>query len=235
MRQESLDLGLKPSQSLDNFYPGPNGAVLQMLVDWLSVIKGQAQVRPTPIYLWGEAGSGKTHLLKAVMNAAQASGLQAFFINARDLNSMTTLDFDPRWQLMVLDDLHGLDPAKESVIFNWFIHALLPKDGLYRAILVSGDRPATDLVVREDLRTRIAGGMVCGLKVMSEQERREVLIQQANLRGLSLRGEVLDFMLARFSRDLSSLVGWLDQLDRYALQTQRPVTIPLIKDMLEDI
>jgi DnaA-homolog protein len=235
MRQESLDLGLKPSQSLDNFYPGPNGAVLQMLVDWLSVIKGQAQVRPTPIYLWGEAGSGKTHLLKAVMNAAQASGLQAFFINARDLNSMTSLDFDPRWQLMVLDDLHGLDPAKESVIFNWFIHALLPKDGLYRAILVSGDRPATDLVVREDLRTRIAGGMVCGLKVMSEQERREVLIQQANLRGLSLRGEVLDFMLARFSRDLSSLVGWLDQLDRYALQTQRPVTIPLIKDMLEDI
>jgi len=235
MRQESLDLGLKPSQSLDNFYPGPNGAVLEMLVDWLSVIKGQAQVRPTPIYLWGEAGSGKTHLLKAVMNAAQASGLQAFFINARDLNSMTTLDFDPRWQLMVLDDLHGLDPAKESVIFNWFIHALLPKDGLYRAILVSGDRPATDLVVREDLRTRIAGGMVCGLKVMSEQERREVLIQQANLRGLSLRGEVLDFMLARFSRDLSSLVGWLDQLDRYALQTQRPVTIPLIKDMLEDI
>jgi len=235
MRQESLDLGLKPSQSLDNFYPGPNGAVLQMLVDWLSVIKGQAQVRPTPIYLWGEAGSGKTHLLKAVMNAAQASGLQAFFINARDLNSMTTLDFDPRWQLMVLDDLHGLDPAKESVIFNWFIHALLPKDGLYRAILLSGDRPATDLVVREDLRTRIAGGMVCGLKVMSEQERREVLIQQANLRGLSLRGEVLDFMLARFSRDLSSLVGWLDQLDRYALQTQRPVTIPLIKDMLEDI
>jgi DnaA family protein len=151
------------------------------------------------------------------------------------LNKVQSLDFDPHWQLMVLDDVHLLNPAQEAVVFNWFIHALLPKDGLYRAILLSGDRPATDLRLREDLRTRISGGMVYGLKVMNEEERREVLIQQANLRGLSLRVEVLDFMLARFSRDLSSLVGWLDQLDRYALQTQRPVTIPLIKDMLKDI
>jgi DnaA family protein len=70
---------------------------------------------------------------------------------------------------------------------------------------------------------------------MSENERREVLSQQASLRGLALPEEVLDFMLTRFSRDLTNLVGWLEQLDRYALETQRPITIPLIKDMLKDI
>ena len=233
MRQESLDLGLKPTQSLANFYPGPNQDILALLEDWLLSIG--PDLRPMPIYIWGEAGSGKTHLLKAVMNAAQNAGKKGIYLNAKDFSATETLDFDPRWQLMVLDDVQLLDSAQEAVLFNWFIQALLPKDGLYRAILLSGDRPAADLVLREDLRTRIAGGMVYGLKVMSEEERRDVLIQQANLRGLSLRAEVLDFMLARFSRDLSSLVGWLDQLDRYALQTQRPVTIPLIKDMLKDI
>jgi DnaA family protein len=44
----------------------------------------------------------------------------------------------------------------------------------------------------------------------------------------------MDFMLNRFSRDLGSLVQLLDQLDGYALQTQRTITIPLLKSMLED-
>ena len=45
----------------------------------------------------------------------------------------------------------------------------------------------------------------------------------------------MDFMLNRFSRDLSSLIQLLDQLDRYALQTQRAITIPLVKSMLDNI
>ena len=44
----------------------------------------------------------------------------------------------------------------------------------------------------------------------------------------------MDFILNRFSRDLGSLMALLDQLDGYALQTQRPLTIPLIKAMLDD-
>ena len=50
----------------------------------------------------------------------------------------------------------------------------------------------------------------------------------------NLSDEAMDFMLTRFSRDLSSLMQLLDQLDAYALQTQRAITIPLIKSMLEN-
>ena len=57
--------------------------------------------------------------------------------------------------------------------------------------------------------------------------------QEADARGFLLGGEVMDFMLTRFSRDLGSLMQLLDKLDSYALQTKRAITIPLIKTMLE--
>ena len=60
-----------------------------------------------------------------------------------------------------------------------------------------------------------------------------VLRQEADARGVFLGDEVMDFMLTRFSRDLGSLMQLLDQLDGYALQTKRAITIPLIKSMLE--
>jgi DnaA family protein len=233
MKQGTLDLGLAPRPSFKNFYPGPNEDIVKVLREWLSTV--QPHLQPMPFYLWGERGSGKTHLLQAVMGQAVQMGQTAMYFNAQEDPQLQSLDFDPKWQLMVVDDVHLLSPQHEAVIFNWFVNALLPRDGLHRAMLISGDRPAADLALREDLRTRIGGGLVYGLKVMNEVERREVLTQQASLRGLELRSEVLDFMLTRFSRDLSNLVGWLEQLDHYALETQRPITIPLIKDMLKDI
>ena len=233
MKQGTLDLGWMPKPSLSNFYAGPNQDVVKTLSDWLLTIAPHLQ--PLPFYMWGDRGSGKTHLLKAALNSTTLLGKPGVYFNPQEALEDEVLDFDPTWQLMVVDDVHLLSSQQEGMVFNWFVNALLPRDGLHRAILLSGDRPAADLQLREDLRTRIGGGLVYGLKLMSEVERREVLTQQASLRGLVLRPEVLDFMLVRFSRDLSNLVGWLEQLDHYALETQRPITIPLIKDMLKDI
>ena len=64
--------------------------------------------------------------------------------------------------------------------------------------------------------------------------RRAVLRRAADERGVFLGDEVMDFMLNRFSRDLTSLMMLLDQLDAYALRTQRAITIPLLKSMLEN-
>ena len=91
------------------------------------------------------------------------------------------------------------------------------------------------LQLREDLRTRLGWGHVFQLQVLSEPERRAVLRQEADARGIFLGDEVMDFMLTRFSRDLGSLMQLLDQLDGYALQTQRAITVPLIRSMLESL
>lgn len=90
-----------------------------------------------------------------------------------------------------------------------------------------------DLKLRDDLRSRLGWGHVYALQVLSDTERRAVLRQEADARGLFLSDEVMSYMLTRFSRDLSSLMTLLDHLDQFALQTQRAITIPLIKSMLE--
>ena len=100
-------------------------------------------------------------------------------------------------------------------------------------MLGAGTLPPADLPLRDDLRSRLGWGHVFQLQLLSEPERRAVLRQQADARGIFLSDEVMDFMLRRFSRDLASLVQLLDHLDGYALQTQRAITIPLIKSMLE--
>ena len=65
-------------------------------------------------------------------------------------------------------------------------------------------------------------------------ERRAVLRQSADARGVFLSDDVMDFMLTRFSRDLGSLMELLGLIDAYALQTKRAITIPLIKSMMEE-
>jgi DnaA family protein len=88
-------------------------------------------------------------------------------------------------------------------------------------------------VLREDLRTRLGGGQVFHLEALTDAQVRAVLRDSARLRGLVLSEEVLDFVLNRFSRDLGSLMPLLTALDHLALQTQRAITIPFIKTMLE--
>jgi DnaA family protein len=104
---------------------------------------------------------------------------------------------------------------------------------LQRGVLAAGLLPPAELRLREDLRTRLGWGHVFQLQVLSEPERRAVLRQAADARGVFLSDEVMDFILTRFSRDLGSLLQLLDHLDAYALQTQRAITIPLIRSMLE--
>jgi DnaA family protein len=71
------------------------------------------------------------------------------------------------------------------------------------------------------------------LHALGEAERRSVLRREADERGVFLSDEVMDYMLTRFARDLASLMQLLHQLDAYSLRTQRAVTIPLIKSMLD--
>jgi DnaA family protein len=91
------------------------------------------------------------------------------------------------------------------------------------------------LQLRDDLRSRLGWGHVFQLHALDENQRRAVLRRAADARGVFLSDEVIAFMLSRFSRDLSSLMQLLGHLDQYALRTQRSVTVPLIKAMLEDI
>lgn len=227
MQQIALDIGLAVPQTLEGFVPGANAEALVHLQRWV----GGARPPSVPTYLWGEPGSGKSHLLQAVAEALSQRGLRVGRLNAA---SVTDQVFDEGWVAVLMDDVHLYTAAQQEQAFNWFVNALSPASGPPRGVLAAGRLPPADLRLREDLRSRLGWGEVYALQPPDESVRRAVLRAQAHARGLVLRDDVIDFVLARFPRDLGSLAALLDQLDDHALRTRRAITIPLIKDMLEN-
>jgi DnaA family protein len=230
MKQLALDIGLATGPTLARFFAGPNEAELQHLQLWVGDGRQQDTRSPVPTYLWGEAGSGKTHLLKAVHRALSDQGASVGWLDA---SVAMPAEFDERWAAVVLDDVHLYSTAQQAMAFNWFVNAASPANGAPRWVLAAGNLPPADLPLRDDLRSRLGWGHVFQLQLLDETARRAVLRQEADDRGVFLGDEVMDFMLNRFSRDLGSLMQLLDQLDAYALRTQRTITIPLLKAMLE--
>ena len=227
MKQIALDIGLGTGPTLDNFFAGPNVAVLEHLKLWTH----SPTRSPVPTYVCGASSSGKTHLLKAVSQALQESGAQ---VGWRDAYMLTPPAFNEAWVAVLMDDVHLYTAEQQHAAFNWFVNAMTPSTGAQRWVLAAGDVPPAQLQLREDLRTRLGWGHVYDLQVLSEPERRGVLRQEADARGVFLSDEVMDFMLKRFSRDLGSLMELLDAMDGYAMQSKKAITVSLIKAMMNE-
>jgi DnaA-homolog protein len=227
MKQIALDIALSPAPTLSNFLPGPNSEAIEHLKLWVG--EGSGAVRsPVPTYLWGESACGKSYLLRSVREALREQGGEVGWL-APDISEPP--EFDARWSAVLLDDVQHLSAVQQQAAFNWFIHAQSEQ----RWVLAAGTLPPADLPLRDDLRTRLAWGHVFALQVLTEEQRRAVLRQEADARGIFLSDEVMDFVLKRFSRDLNSLMQMLEQLDGYSLATKRAITVPLVKSMLESM
>lgn len=226
-QQMALDIALPPKASLANFEAGGNADALAHVRLWAG--SAQAIGSPVPSYLWGASGSGKTHLLDAASAALQGRGLA---VGRMDATRTEPGEFEPQWSAIVLDDVQAYSAVQQRAAFQWIVQAMSPASGTPRAVLAAGAVPPADLPLRDDLRSRLGWGHVFQLQPPDEPTRRAILRAQAHARGIRLGDDVLDYVLARFSRDLSHLSELLARLDAYALRTRRPLSIALLRDMM---
>jgi DnaA-homolog protein len=217
MRQMILELAPPPAATLDNFFPGRNGAAL-------AAIRGALQGAERFVYIWSMPGGGKSHLLHAFVHGARALGVRAGYARAPQFDASLPLD------ALAADDVEQLDIVGQLCAFDAYngLHAL------GGAIVAAGDRPPKDLPLREDLRTRIGSGLVLQVHPLSDGEKRAALLEHAAGRGLKLGEDIIAYLLSRHARDMGSLVAIIDALDRYSLQTQRAITIPLLREALRN-
>lgn len=230
MRQLLLDLGSPAVPGLDTFVVGaqPQNAQNEALLAWLSAwpaVDGPL----SPAYIWGPAGSGKTHLLRAMVERALALGFGVIWLNAQTCQ-MWDADLPQAPTLALFDDCERLSAESQHLAFKLFIESAAEPGELF--ILAAGRLPAVDLPVRDDLRTRLGWGLSFALQALDDASVREALRQAAQRRGMALGDDVLSYLLSRHERDLGSLMNLLDRLDRYALSEHRLITIPLLKQML---
>ena len=219
--QVPLAFGPEPELRFDTFVPGANAQWEQMLTALLSP-------NPTmPLYLWGPPGSGKTHLLRAAASQAQSFGLK---VATGDLTVPEPWEFDEDARLLILDDCDRFDAVQQHGAFRLFIEATT----LGVPIIAAGRLPPVDLAVRDDLRTRLAWGLVYRLVPPTDEQMRALLRREADRRGIALGADTLDYLLSHSERDLTHLMALLDRLDRYALSAKRAVTLPLLRQMLAE-
>jgi DnaA family protein len=128
-----------------------------------------------------------------------------------------------------MDDCDQLNPEQQHALFN-LINQVRENNG---TLIASAKQAPLQLALREDLRTRLGWGLVYQVHGLSDEEKMDALTKSATARGLSLSAGVLPYLLTHFRRDMQSLSTMLDALDRYSLETQRPITLPLLRELLQ--
>lgn len=219
MKQLALDLASPPAPTLDNFIVGGNAEVVAAL---RALAQGAGRERF--IYLWGGSGSGRTHLLQAVLQALRDAGRTVRSHMAGDAPG----DVDGS-DVVGVDDVQSLSAPAQIKLFNIF-NKLNESTGL---LLTTGDVPPARLPLRADLLTRLASGLVYEVRVLREEDRLNALLEHAAVRGFGLPRPVADYLLVHAPRDLHTLFALVDGLDRLSLERKRAITLPLARELLQ--
>lgn len=219
MRQMLLDWGLTQPQTLETFVHGRNQELIQRLENFR---KPRQSLDDRFVYLWGEHGSGKTHLLQALATLQKVR----YLIPGEGAESFAYSD---EIALYLIDDCDKLSADEQIAAFALFNQ--VREHGA--ALVTAGSVAPAILTVREDLRTRLGWGLIYQVHGLTDEEKIDALTRTAQTRGLALSPGVIPYLITHHKRDMRSLATMLDALDRYSLETKRPVTLPLLRELLQ--
>ena len=222
MKQLAFDF-VAPSPTLDNFVEGRNAEAVQRLRD---ITLGRGGERS--LYLWGAASSGRTHLLRGALTALARRGARvAYFAGGAAPAPAELAEADT----VAIDDAERLDEAAQGIAFNLY-NRLREAGGV---LLAAGNVPPSQLPLRADVGTRLAWGLVYEVHALSDAEKAHALAGHAAARGFGMPPEVSQYLLTRVQRDMRTLIAMLDALDRYSLEAKRPVTLTLVRELVQEI
>jgi DnaA family protein len=210
-RQLVLDLLQPAAPTLENFVAGRNAEAMQALRRLAAGAAGERIV-----YLWGEVGCGRSHLLQAL---AALPGARLWRAEEPSDTAGLTL----------VDDVERLTEDAQIRLFSRLNAVRARADA---ACVAAGAAPPAQLPLREDLRTRLAWGLVYQLQPLADAEKAEALRAQAAARGLAVGSDLVDYLLTHLPRDMRTLAAALDALDAFALAHKRPLTVPLARQWL---
>jgi DnaA-homolog protein len=222
MQQLTFDIAPAPLPSLQNFVTGANAQLLSAL---RSAVAGSAGY--TRLCVWGGPGSGKSHLLAA----SAAAGGGRFYVCGQGVEDGKVFDAAADGVLLAVDDVDRLEAAGQIALFNLINRR--DAGGGAAALVVSCSQPPSASGLRADLATRLAQGLVLEVAALTDADKAAALSRHAAQRGLPLTDDVVRYLLTHQSRDLPTLIAVLDALDKVSLQTHRPITLPLLREILQ--
>ena len=179
------------------------------------------------IYVWGEEGAGKSHLLRAWVAQALDAGKKAVYIDAA-ATPLTEAAFEAEY--LAIDQIEKLGNEEQALLFAVFNRFRNSGKGF---LLLSSEHTPQQLVIREDLRTRMAYCLVYEVKPLTDQEKIDALVSMAAARQVTIDPEIFEYLLNHWRRDMDSLMQMLDPLDNYAVTMGKRITLPLLRQLLK--
>ena len=229
-----LPLGLRfaPDQRLHGYRNAPTG-LLALLTALASGERDDSQLQPS-VFLSGPSGSGKSHLLLATCaEAAIHENIVAYLpLNLFGARATDALAHQGAVGLACVDDVQAIAGDRDAQIALFDLHNRVRDGG--GALLYAADVTPLQLDLElPDLRSRLAQCTQFALGVPDETQRRTILRERAQARGLELDDAVMDWLFRRVDRDLATLTALLDRLDRASLAAQRRITVPFLKRVID--
>ena len=179
------------------------------------------------IYVWGEEGAGKSHLLQAWVAQALDARRNAIYIDAA-ATPLTEAALDAEY--LAIDQIEKLNNEEQALLFAIFNRFRNKGKGF---LLLSSEYTPQQLVIREDLRTRMAYCLVYEVKPLTDREKIDALVSMAAARQITIDPEIFEYLLNHWRRDMDSLMQMLDTLDNYAVMMGKRITLPLLRQLLK--
>lgn len=227
-RQLPLTLRWPPRQRFAHFRVAAGNA------EALALAQDLASRRGAPwVLLHGPAGCGKTHLLIAACQLAQAERRSSRYAAAARLTDAEAMRALSGADFLALDGLDAVagNAATEHALFD--LYNRLRAAGT--TLLMAAREPLKSLpLVLPDLRSRLGTCVQVSVSPLGEAARRALVQDWAQERGLALDPPALDWLFARAARDLHSLQGLFERIDRAALAERRRITIPFLRTLLAE-
>jgi DnaA family protein len=230
--QLTLSVQLPDDETFASFQSKSNQMVVKQVTHFLDhIVDDHKKVHS--LYLFGLSGVGKSHLLHASCTYVDKLGVTSLCLSFSELTqlSVDVLDGLENIDLVCLDDIQLIagDKQWQQAIFDLY-NRMVEQN---KCLIITGDQSAAQLNISlPDLVSRLSWGLTEQLKPLTDKEKSFALQYRAQQRGLFISDDVASFLINRLSRDMTSLLAALEQLDQASIREQRRITIPFIKDVL---
>jgi len=187
-----------------------------------------SQEHSAEIYVYGEPGRGKTHLLQGAISRALAKKKNGMYLDCKEPMPEHVVDYIEQLDWIGIDNVNQIDSQQQHLFFDLYNRAKLADVSM----LVSGPKPPSSLSIMKDLKTRLGLATVFELEELNDDLTKEVLKNQMSERNLTIESKVYEYLFKHYSRNVNILISAINRLDRASLQSKQGITIPFVKKTL---
>ena len=237
-------IALNPKYLFDTFVIGSSNRFAHAAALAVAEAPGRAY---NPLFIYGDSGLGKTHLLHAIGHYALSlyPHLKVTYVNSEEfLNDFISAigeggrdAFKKRYRqsdILLIDDIQFIQGKKETV--EEFFHTFNALNDAGKQIVITSDLPPKELGGFEDrLRSRFASGLTTDVQPPDLETRIAILQMKAAAENITVRSEVLEYIASRISANIRELEGSLLRVTAFANLTRQEIDLQLAQMVLKDL